>query len=53
MVITDKREIERRVKNLKLRAVHLKNRILDVKKSTGVDMREEIIAFLKERLEEE
>ena len=52
MVITDKREIERRVKNVKLRAVHLKNRVLYLKKSTGVDLRDEIIAYLKDRFDE-
>ena len=52
MVITDKREIERRVKSVKLRAVILKNRVLDVKKSTGVDMREEIIKYLEDRFDE-
>ena len=50
--VTDKREIARRVKNLKLRAVLLKNLVIDLKKSTGVDMSEEIIGYLKERLEE-
>ena len=49
----DKREIARRVKNLKLRAVLLKNLVLDIKKSTGVDMHEEILDYLKERLEED
>lgn len=52
MAITDKREIERRVKNVKLRAVILKNRVLDVKKSTGVDLRDEIIEYLEDRFEE-
>ena len=52
MVIKDKREIERRVKNVKLRAVILKNRVLDVKKSTGIDLRDEIIEFLEDRFDE-
>lgn len=51
-VVTDKREIARRVKNLKLRAVLLKNLVLNIKKSTGVDMKEEIIEYFEERLEE-
>jgi hypothetical protein len=50
--VTDKREIARRVKNIKLRAVLLKNLVINLKKSTGVDMRDEIIEYLKERLEE-
>lgn len=44
----DKREIERRVKNVKLQAVHLKNRVFDVKKSTGIDLRDEIIEYLED-----
>ena len=51
--VTDKREIARRVKNLKLRAVLLKNLVINLKESTGVDMRGEIIEYLKDRLEEE
>ena len=51
--VTDKREIERRAKNIKLRAVLLKNLVIDLKKTTGIDMHEEIIRYLKERLEEE
>lgn len=51
-VVTDKREIERRVKNIKLRAVLLKNLVINLKKSTGVDMHEEIIDYFRERLEE-
>jgi len=52
MVVTDKREIERRTKNLKLRAVLLKNLVINLKETTGVDMRDEIIEYFKERLEE-
>ena len=52
--VTDKREIARRAKNLKLRAVFLlKNLVIDLRKTTGIDMHEEIIGYLKERLEEE
>jgi len=51
--IPSKREIERRTKNIKLRAVLLKNLVLALKKSTGVDMRGEIIEYFKERLEED
>ena len=51
--IRDKREIERRAKNIKLRAVLLKNLVINLKQSTGVDMRGEIIEYLKERLEED
>ena len=51
--VTDKREIARRVKNLKLRAVLLKNLVINLKQSTGVDMKEEIIEYFKERLEED
>ena len=50
--VTDKREIARRVKNLKLRAVILKNLVINLKKSTGIDMHEEILEYFKERLEE-
>ena len=50
--VTDKREIERRAKNIKLRAVLLKNLVINLKESTGVDMQEEIIEFFKDRLEE-
>lgn len=50
--VTDKREIARRVKNLKLRAVVLKNLVINLKKSTGIDMHEEILEYFKERLEE-
>ena len=52
MVVTDKREIERRVKNTKLRAVLLKNLVIDVKKTTGIDMRDEIIEYFRDRFEE-
>ena len=51
--VTDKREIARRVKNLKLRAVLLKNLVINLKESTGVDMQEEIIEYLKDRLKED
>ena len=51
--VTDRREIARRVKNLKLRAVILKNLVINLKKSTGVDMHEEILDYFRERLEEE
>jgi hypothetical protein len=51
--VTNKREIARRAKNLKLRAVQLKNLVINLKRSTGVDMQEEIIEYLKERLEED
>lgn len=47
----DKREKERRVKNIKLRAVLLKNLVIDLKKSTGIDMRDEIIEYFRDRLE--
>ena len=50
--VTDRREIGRRVKNLKLRTVILKNLVIDLKKSTGVDMHEEILDYFRERLEE-
>ena len=53
MLITDKREKERRVKRIRLRAVILKDRVLDVKRTTGIDMREEIIEFFEERFEKE
>ena len=48
----DKREKERRVKNIKLRAVLLKNLVINLKKSTGIDMRDEIIDYFKDRFEE-
>ena len=51
-MITDKREIERRAKNIKLRAVLLKNLVINFKETTGVDMREEIIEYFKITLEE-
>jgi hypothetical protein len=51
--VTDKREIARRVKNLKLRAVLLKNLVINLKKSTGIDMHEEILDYFRERLEDE
>ena len=51
-VVTDKREIARRIKNIKLRAVLLKNLVIALKKSTGIDMRDEIIDYLKDRFEE-
>ena len=51
--VTDKREIARRVKNLKLRAVLLKNLVIDLKKTTGIDMRNEIIEYFRDRLEED
>ena len=50
--VTSKREIERRAKNIKLRTVLLKNLVIALKKTTGVDMRGEIIEYLKERLED-
>ena len=49
----DKREMERRVKNIKLRAVLLKNLVIDLKKSTGIDMRDEIIEYFRDRLDAE
>ena len=49
----DKREKERRVKNIKLRAVLLKNLVIDLKKSTGIDMRDEIIEYFRDRLDAE
>ena len=49
----DKREKERRIKNIKLRAVLLKNLVINLKESTGIDMRDEIIAYFKDRLEED
>ena len=49
--VTDEREIARRVKNIKLRAVILKNLVINLKESTGVDMQEEIIEYFKNRLE--
>lgn len=48
----DEREKERRVKRIRLQAVILKDRVLDVKKSTGIDMREEITEFFRDRFEE-
>ena len=50
--VTDRREIARRRKNLKLRAVILKNLVINLKKSTGIDMHEEILDYFRERLEE-
>jgi len=52
-VVTDKREIERRVRNIKLRAVLLKNLVINFKETTGVDMQEEIIGYFKVRFEED
>ena len=51
--VTDRREIARRVKNLKLRAVLLKNLVKDLKKSTGVNMSKEITDYFKDRLDDE
>ena len=51
--VTSKREIERRAKNIKLRTVLLKNLVIALKKTTGVDMRDEIIDYFKDRFEEE
>jgi len=51
--VTDKREIERRAKNIKLRAVLLKNLVINFKETTGVDMQEEIIGYFKVRFEED
>ena len=48
----DKREKERRIKRIRLRAVILKDSVLDVKRTTGIDMREEIVEFFRERFEE-
>ena len=48
----DKREIERRAKNIKSRAVLLKNLVIDLKKSTGIDMCDEIIGFFEDRFKE-
>lgn len=48
----DNQEKERRVKNIRLRAVLLKDRVLGVKRTTGIDMREEIMVFFRERFEE-
>ena len=48
----DKREKERRVKRIRLQAVILKDRVLDVKRTTGIDMREEIMEFFRDRFEE-
>ena len=48
----NKREKELMVKNIRLRAVVLKDRVLDFKRTTGIDMREEIIAFFRDRFGE-
>ena len=49
----DKREQERRGKRIRLQAVILKDRVFDVKRTTGIDMREEIMEFFRDRFEEE
>jgi len=48
----DAKEKERRVQRVRLRAVILKDRVLDVKRTTGIDMREEIMEFFRDRFEE-
>ena len=48
----DEREKERRVKRIRLQAVILKDRVLDVKRTTGIDMRVEITEFFRDRFEE-
>ena len=48
----DKREKERRAKNIKLRAVLLKNLVIGLKKTTGIDLRDEIIEYLEDRFDE-
>ena len=46
------REKELTVKRIRLRAVLLKDRVFDLKKTAGIDMREEIIEFFEDRFEE-
>ena len=48
----DEQEKERRVKGIRLRVVILKDRVFDVKRTTGIDMREEIMEFFRDRFEE-
>ena len=47
-----KREKERRVKYLRTKAVVLKSLVLDLKKSAGIDMSDEIIGFFEDRFKE-
>ena len=46
------KEKELIAKRIRLRAVILKDRVLDVKRTTGIDMREEIIEFFRDRFGE-
>ena len=40
------------VKRIRLRVVILKDRVLDFKRTTGIDMREEIMEFFRDRFGE-
>ena len=44
----DAKEKERRMDNIRLRAVLLESFIIDLKETGGIDMRQEIINFLEE-----
>ena len=46
-----KRETVRKVNYVRSRTVQLKNLVLDIKKTTDIDMRDEILAFLTDRFE--
>ena len=48
----DGKEKERRINNIRLRAVVLKGLVIDLKKTGGIDMRKEIINFFEEEEEE-
>ena len=49
----DAQEKERRIHNIRLRAGLLKSLVLDLKKTGGIDMRQEIINFFEEEEEDE
>lgn len=46
-----KQEKDRKVNYVRSRTVQLKNLVLDIKKTTDIDMRDEILAFLTDRFE--
>ena len=49
----DAKEKERRIDTIRLRAVLLESPIIDLRKTGGIDMRQEIISFFKEEEEDE
>lgn len=47
----DTQEKERRINNIRLRAVVLKSLVLDLKKTGGIDMRMEMVNFFNDSID--